>query len=59
MTLPIAQLAVESLQTNPPRPIGYHVIVDGQTVAILMPETVEQAHAEYQTLLATCGTKEP
>ena len=40
--IPIASLKIELHMSNPPDPIGFHVIVEGKTIAILLPDVVEQ-----------------
>lgn len=41
--IPIGTLRLEQFQTNPPKPVCFHVIVDGKTVAIIPIEEVEKA----------------
>jgi len=48
--IPTGQLAVEALQLNPPKPIGFHVLVEGRAVAVLDWETVRKAHDQYMAM---------
>lgn len=48
--IPTGELRIETQSTNPPKPIGFHVVADGRTVAVLPFEDVKAAVERYQTM---------
>lgn len=46
--IPTGELKIEWQQTNPPKPIGYHVMVDGRSVAALTLEQIENAYIDQE-----------
>jgi hypothetical protein len=44
------KLIVEAHMTNPPTPIGLHVVVGGHTVAVLTIEDAEHAVEQYRAM---------
>lgn len=55
VTIPTATLEVEARMTNPPKPIGFHVLVGGHSVAILDYQDVKRAFEQYEAMLAIHG----
>ena len=51
MQIPIAKLAVEVHPTATPIPLGFHVMVDGKSIAILTYDEVRQKLDEYEKML--------
>jgi hypothetical protein len=45
--IPTAKLRAEYHMTNPPKLIGFHVIVDGKTVALLTPDEVASVMTDF------------
>lgn len=49
--IPAASLYVEAHMTNPPKPIGFHVVFEGKTIAVLEYAAVKAAIDQYDSLL--------
>lgn len=47
MTIKEAQLEAIYHRTNPPKLIGFHVVVDDVTVAVITTDKIISAYAEY------------
>lgn len=48
--IPEATLKIESEMTNPPKPVGVHVQIDGVTVGVMTVHYFEQVMAQIQEI---------
>ncbi len=57
--IPTGQIRIITQATNPPKPIGFGVLADGQQVAVLLIDDVLKAVEQYKAMQAAHERKKP